>query len=159
VKELLRFLCFFVLLSIFCQNLLFYRKSTANANSKLTPPPPNLTCFCQKRAFLPPKRVILGGEAVILRFVSFGKILYLVVTGRYKKIETEETTMLQKLGSKLQVHIDQGLEKMKKVNFQHVIDDPSEEAILELGEILTELSAEDSYLDSAILTTQTRYVK
>ncbi|AXG40487.1 hypothetical protein EGCR1_17450 (plasmid) [Enterococcus gilvus] len=66
--------------------------------------------------------------------------------------------MIQKLGNKLQVQIDQGLEKMKRVNFQHVIDDPAEEAILELGAIMTDFAPEDSYLDGVILTSQTRYV-
>lgn len=67
--------------------------------------------------------------------------------------------MIQKLGNKLQVQIDRGLEKLKRVNFQHVIDAPTEEAVLELGEIMTELSGENSELDGVIMTSQTRYVK
>ena len=67
--------------------------------------------------------------------------------------------MMQRIGNKLQVAIDQGTEKKKKVTFQHVIDAPTEEAILELGDIMTELSPENSFLDGVILTSQTRYTK
>jgi hypothetical protein len=45
------------------------------------------------------------------------------------------------------------------VNFQNVIDEPTEEAVLELGAILTELSPEGSNLDGVILTSQSRYTK
>lgn len=67
--------------------------------------------------------------------------------------------MIQPLGNKLQVQIDQGLEKLKRVNFQHVIAEPSEEDILTLGEIMTDLSGENSFLDGVVMTTQKRYVK
>ena len=67
--------------------------------------------------------------------------------------------MIQPLSSKLQVLVDQGAEKLKKISFQNVIDNPTSEQIIELGEIMTELSPDDSYLDSVILTTQTRYSK
>ncbi|MGK0605562.1 hypothetical protein [Enterococcus gilvus] len=67
--------------------------------------------------------------------------------------------MIQQLGKKVQVQIDQGLEKMKRVNFQNVIDDPTEEAILELGEIMTAFAPENSEFDCVILTSQSRYVK
>jgi hypothetical protein len=67
--------------------------------------------------------------------------------------------MIQPLGKKVQVQIDQGLEKMKRVNFQNVIDDPTEEAILELGEIMTAFAPETSDFDCVILTSQTRSVK
>lgn len=67
--------------------------------------------------------------------------------------------MMQRIGNKLQVAIDQGTEKKKKVTFQHVIDEPTEDAILELGDIMTELSPENSFLDGVILTSQTRYTK
>ena len=66
--------------------------------------------------------------------------------------------MIQRLTSKLQVQIDQGMDKTKKINFQNVIDDPTEEQVIEFGEIMTELSADGSYLDGVILTTQSRYV-
>ena len=67
--------------------------------------------------------------------------------------------MIQKIGNKLQVQIDAGEDKLRKVNFQNVIDEPTEEAVLELGAILTELSPEDSNLDGVILTSQSRYTK
>ncbi|MDT2478400.1 hypothetical protein P7D59_05640 [Enterococcus avium] len=67
--------------------------------------------------------------------------------------------MIQKIGNKLQVQIDAGEDKLRKVNFQNVIDEPTEEAVLELGAILTELSPEGSILDGVILTSQSRYTK
>lgn len=44
--------------------------------------------------------------------------------------------MIQKLGNKLQVQIDSGEDKTKKVSFPNVIDEPTEEAVLELGAVL-----------------------
>ena len=67
--------------------------------------------------------------------------------------------MIQKIGNKLQVQIDAGEDKLRKVNFQNVIDEPTEEAVLELGAILTELSPEGSNLDGVLLTSQSRYSK
>ena len=67
--------------------------------------------------------------------------------------------MIQKIGNKLQVQIDAGEDKLRKVNFQNVIDEPTEEAVLELGAILTELSPEGSNLDGVLLTIQSRYTK
>ncbi|MGF2161613.1 hypothetical protein [Enterococcus avium] len=67
--------------------------------------------------------------------------------------------MIQKIGNKLQVQIDNGEDKLSKVTFQNVIDEPTEEAVLELGDILTALSPEDSNLDGVILTSQSRYTK
>ncbi|MEQ7192957.1 hypothetical protein [Enterococcus avium] len=67
--------------------------------------------------------------------------------------------MIQKIGNKLQVQIDAGENKLRKVNFQNVIDEPTEEAVLELGAILTELSPEGSNLDGVILTSQSRYTR
>ena len=67
--------------------------------------------------------------------------------------------MIQKIGNKLQVQIDAGEDKLRKVNFQDVIDEPTEEAVLELGAILTELSPEGSNLDGVLLTSQSRYTK
>ena len=67
--------------------------------------------------------------------------------------------MIQKLGNKLQVQIDSGEDKPKKVSFLNVIDEPTEEAVLELGAILTELSPAGSALDGVILTSQSRYTK
>ena len=67
--------------------------------------------------------------------------------------------MIQKIGNKLQVQIDAGEDKLRKVNFENVIDEPTEEAVLELGAILTELSPDGSNLDGVILTSQSRYTK
>ncbi|MEQ7229962.1 hypothetical protein ABQE31_05180 [Enterococcus avium] len=67
--------------------------------------------------------------------------------------------MIQKIGNKLQVQIDAGEDKLRKVNFQNVIDEPTEEAVLKLGAILTELSPDGSNLDGVILTSQSRYTK
>ena len=67
--------------------------------------------------------------------------------------------MIQKIGNKLQVQIDAGEDKLRKVNFQNVIDEPTEEAVLELGAILTELSPDGSNLDGVILTSQSRYTQ
>ena len=67
--------------------------------------------------------------------------------------------MIQKIGNKLQVQIDAGEDKLRKVNFQNVIDEPTEEAVLELGAIMTELSPESSNPDGVILTSQSRYTK
>lgn len=67
--------------------------------------------------------------------------------------------MIQKIGNKLQVQINSGEDKSKKVSFPNVIDEPTEEAVLELGAILTELSPAGSALDGVILTSQSRYTK
>lgn len=67
--------------------------------------------------------------------------------------------MIQKIGNKLQVQIDTGEDKLSKVTFQNVIDEPTEDAVLELGDILTTLSPEGSNLDGVILTSQSRYTK
>lgn len=67
--------------------------------------------------------------------------------------------MIQKIGNKLQVQIDTGEDKLSKMTFQNVIDEPTEEAVLELGDILTALSPEDSNLDGVILTSLSRYTK
>jgi hypothetical protein len=39
------------------------------------------------------------------------------------------------------------------------MDEPSEEKVLELGEIMRALSVEGSQLDGVILTSQSRYTK
>lgn len=67
--------------------------------------------------------------------------------------------MIQNIGNKLQVGIDAGGEKTKKITFTNVMDDPSEEKVLELGEIIKALSVEGSQLDGVILTSQSRYTK
>ncbi len=50
--------------------------------------------------------------------------------------------MIQTIGNKLQVEIDAGGEKTKKITFTNVMDEPSEEKVLELGEIMKSLSVE-----------------
>ena len=67
--------------------------------------------------------------------------------------------MIQKIGNKLQVQINSGEDNVKKSLFSYVIDEPTEEAVLELGAILTELSPAGSALDGVILTSQSRYTK
>ena len=47
--------------------------------------------------------------------------------------------MIQKIGNKLQVEIDAGGEKTKKITFTNVMDEPSEEKVFELGEIMKAL--------------------
>ncbi|MGG5315673.1 hypothetical protein IGI49_000345 [Enterococcus sp. AZ071] len=67
---------------------------------------------------------------------------------------------IQKLGTKLQVQIEQaGEDKQKKVNFSNVIDNPPEADVVKLGEIMAELSQQGSSLDSVILTVQSRITK
>ena len=68
--------------------------------------------------------------------------------------------MIQKLSTKLQVQLSlPGVEKLKKVTFQNVVDEPAEEDILKLGQIMTELDVEDSMLDGVIITSQSRVTK
>ena len=68
--------------------------------------------------------------------------------------------MIQKLGNKLKVQIDTpNEEKLQNINFQHVVDEPDENAVLKLGEIMTTLSPEGSALDGVVLTSQKRYTK
>ena len=67
--------------------------------------------------------------------------------------------MIQHIGNKLQIEIDSGGEKVKKISFQNVIEEPSEEKVLELGEIMKELSVEGSELYGVVLTSQARYTK
>ncbi|MBO0452032.1 hypothetical protein [Candidatus Enterococcus murrayae] len=68
--------------------------------------------------------------------------------------------MIQKLSTKLQVQLSlPGAEKLKKVTFQNVVDDPAEADILELGEIMKTLDQEDTLLDGVIITSQSRVTK
>lgn len=68
--------------------------------------------------------------------------------------------MIQKVSNKLKVQIDTpNEEKLQNINFQHVVDEPDEHAVLKLGEIMTTLSPEGSTLDGVLLTSQTRYTK
>ncbi|MBO1307134.1 hypothetical protein JZO70_13235 [Enterococcus sp. 669A] len=68
--------------------------------------------------------------------------------------------MIQQLGTKLQVQIEQeGEDKQKKVNFSNVISNPVEADIVKLGEVMADLGQEGSSLDSVIVTNQTRVTK
>ena len=67
--------------------------------------------------------------------------------------------MIQSIRNKLQVEIHAGGEKTRKITFTNVMDEPSEEKVLELGEIMKSLSVEGSQLDGVILTSQSRYTK
>ena len=65
--------------------------------------------------------------------------------------------MIQLLGTKLQVQIEQaGEDKQKKVNFSNIVNNPAEADILALGEVMADLAPEGSSLDSVIVTNQTR---
>jgi len=94
----------------------------------------------------------------IVIFLTFG---YSLVTGRYKKIQTHGgVTMIQKLSTKLQVQLSvPGVEKLKKVTFQNVVDNPDEAEILKLGQLMKELDAEGTLLDGVIITSQSRVSK
>ncbi|MBO0455027.1 hypothetical protein [Candidatus Enterococcus murrayae] len=68
--------------------------------------------------------------------------------------------MMQKLSTKLQVQlVVPGVEKLKKVTFPNVVDNPAEAEILELGEIMKNLDQEDTLLDGVIITSQSRVTK
>ena len=68
--------------------------------------------------------------------------------------------MIQTLGTKLQVQIEQeGKDKQKKVNFSNVVTSPAEADINKLGDIMADLAGDGSSLDSVIVTNQTRVTK
>ena len=67
--------------------------------------------------------------------------------------------MIQHIDNKLQVENDAGGEKIEKITFPNVIEEPSEEKVLELGEIMRGLSVEGSELYGVVLTSQSRYTK
>ena|GEM_PF-1225428 len=68
--------------------------------------------------------------------------------------------MIQKLSTKLQVHLQlPDVEKLKKVTFQNIVDEPDETEIIKLGEILTELDQENALLNGVIFTSQSRVTK
>ncbi|MBX8935308.1 hypothetical protein [Enterococcus gilvus] len=65
--------------------------------------------------------------------------------------------MIQKLSTKLQVQLSvPGVEKLKKVTFQNVVDNPDEAEILKLGQLMKELDVEGTLLDGVIITSQSR---
>jgi hypothetical protein len=68
--------------------------------------------------------------------------------------------MIQKLSTKLQVHLSvPGVEKLKKVTFSNVVENPEEAEIIQLGEIMTELDQDGTLLDGVIITSQSRVTK
>ncbi len=68
--------------------------------------------------------------------------------------------MIQQLGTKLQVLIEQeGEDKQKKVSFNNVINNPAEADIVKLGEIMADLGQDGSILDYVVVTNQTRVTK
>ncbi|MFC4770835.1 DUF1659 domain-containing protein [Enterococcus hermanniensis] len=66
--------------------------------------------------------------------------------------------MIQKLGNKLQVQLQSEEGKKRNINFANVIDDPAEEKVLLLGEIMANLAVEHD-LDSVVWTQQSRISK
>lgn len=68
--------------------------------------------------------------------------------------------MIQKLATKLQVHLSlPGMEKLKKITFSNVVDNPDEAEIIKLGEIMAELDQDGTLLDGVIITSQSRVTK
>ena len=68
--------------------------------------------------------------------------------------------MIQKLATKLQVHLSlPGGEKLKKITFSNVVDNPDEAEIIKLGEIMAELDQDGTLLDGVIITSQSRVTK
>lgn len=68
--------------------------------------------------------------------------------------------MIQKLATKLQVHLSlPGVEKLKKVTFSNVVDNPDEAEIIKLGDILAEVDQDGTLLDGVIITSQSRVTK
>ena len=68
--------------------------------------------------------------------------------------------MIQRLSTKLQVQLSlPGAEKLKKVTFQNVVDNPDEAEILKLGQLMKELDVEGTLLDGVIITSQSRVSK
>ena len=68
--------------------------------------------------------------------------------------------MIQKLSTKLQVQLSiPGVEKLKKVTFSNVVENPEEAEIIKLGEIMTELDQDGTLLDGVIITSQSRVTK
>lgn len=68
--------------------------------------------------------------------------------------------MIKKLSTKLQVQLAlSGVEKLKKVAFANVVENPTEEEIIKLGEILTALDQAGTTLDGVIITSQSRVTK
>lgn len=50
-------------------------------------------------------------------------------------------------------------EKLKKITFSNVVDNPDEAEIIKLGEIMAELDQDGTLLDGVIITSQSRVTK
>lgn len=67
--------------------------------------------------------------------------------------------MIQALATKLQVQLTEvGSEKLKRVNFNDVIENPTEEKILALGDVMAAIGNQTA-LDGVVKTHQTHYKK
>lgn len=68
--------------------------------------------------------------------------------------------MIQKVSTKLQVHLTQAdSEKLKRINFSNVVDEPTEEEMLTLGDVMKALGKADSALDGVLMTVQSKVTK
>ncbi|MGL9730155.1 hypothetical protein [Enterococcus sp. DIV0756] len=68
--------------------------------------------------------------------------------------------MIQKLSTRLQVQLTlPGVDKLKKVSFANVIEEPAEVEVIKLGEIMAALDQNGTLLDGVIITSQSRVTK
>ena len=68
--------------------------------------------------------------------------------------------MIQKLSTNWHVHLTvPAVEKLKKLTFSNVVENPEEAEIIKLGEIMTELDQDGTLLDGVIITSQSRVTK
>ncbi|MGM0238846.1 hypothetical protein ID741_001440 [Enterococcus sp. AZ103] len=69
-------------------------------------------------------------------------------------------TMIQKVSTKLQVQLTQvGSKELKRVNFSNVVDEPTEEEMLILGDVMKALGQNESALDGVLMTVQSKVTK
>ncbi|MGX2945423.1 DUF1659 domain-containing protein [Enterococcus alishanensis] len=68
--------------------------------------------------------------------------------------------MIQKVSTKLQVQLTQaGRKELKRVNFSNVVDEPTEEEMLILGDVMKALGQNESALDGVLMTVQSKVTK
>lgn len=68
--------------------------------------------------------------------------------------------MIQKVSTKLQVQLTQaGSKELKRVNFSNVVDEPTEEEMLILGDVMKALGQNGSALDGVLMTVQSKVTK
>ncbi|WP_438719559.1 hypothetical protein [Enterococcus sp. AZ103] len=68
--------------------------------------------------------------------------------------------MIQKVSTKLQVQLTQvGSKELKRVNFSNVVDEPTEEEMLILGDVMKALGQNESALDGVLMTVQSKVTK